>query len=123
MLPPLTAAQSVPPTVAQPPRMPLVLDAVVVMAPLPPGSVKFTVPPSLRPMAPRASVVPLPPLLATVTAELPAATVVPLNVCELVPAAAPSSKSEPPLRMRAEPALTRLVGAAMLLMLRARRRR
>ena len=52
MFPPETAAQSVPPAVAQPPRMPLALTAVVMM-PLvadcePAGRVKSTVPPMLR---------------------------------------------------------------------------
>ncbi len=52
MFPPETVAQSVPPTVAQPPRMPLVFVAVVTM-PLvadcePAGGVKSMVPPMLR---------------------------------------------------------------------------
>jgi hypothetical protein len=78
-------AQSVPPTVAYPPRMPLVLSVVVVIplvAVCAPacavGSVKSTVPPTtLRVTEPGEKTVPAPPLELTTTLEAPGLAMMP----------------------------------------------
>ncbi|MNF81540.1 hypothetical protein D3C84_638160 [compost metagenome] len=86
----------VPLTVAQPPRVVL----VVVMLPLP-GKLKLTSP-SVRVIAPRLSVM-LPPApdVAPIVL-LPAVTRRPLNVCVLASPAAPITLSTPPPMFRVE---------------------
>ena len=85
----LLTAQSVPPTVAQPPRMPLVLAVLVVMLPSA-AEMKFTVvPPPARLICPSAKVLAALalPLILIEMVELPLLSEVPPNVCNV--AAAP----------------------------------
>src|SRR5262245_48620598 len=78
---PVLTAQSVPPTAAQPPRMPLVFVLVVVIVPVAVGSVKLTVPPTLRVIAPSAVT---PVLAVATTADNPLLRVVPLKLTPVV---------------------------------------
>ena len=75
------------PTVAQPPRIPLLLVVVVVMLPET-GRLKLTRPPPPRVQAPRASVACWPPLAVTVMVEAPGLIVAALIGCVLPPALA-----------------------------------
>ena len=82
-----------PPTVAQGPRIPAVLLAVVVVMPLvapwvPAGSVKSTVPPTFRMIAPSAATVPPALLALTRTPDDPGLTVMPAKVCDVLYVAA-----------------------------------
>src|SRR5262245_34309709 len=70
---PVLTAQSVPPTEAQPPRMPLVFALVVVIVPVTVGNVKLTVLPTLRVIAPSAVT---PVLAVATTADTPLLRVV-----------------------------------------------
>ena len=99
---PLIIAQSVPFTVAQPPRMPLALFVAEVVNPLEPlivpvGWVKFTVLPALRVIAPRFSRSGLDVALAlSVIWLFPAFKVSPLKVWLLAAPAEPVRVSVPP---------------------------
>src|SRR5262245_61422353 len=92
---PVLTAQSVPPTAAQPPRMPLVFVLVVVIVPVAVGKVKLTVPPTLRVIAPSAVT---PVLAVATTADNPLLRVVPLE--KLTPRAALPTVKVPPLSTR-----------------------
>ena len=76
--------------------------AVVVLIVALVGTVKSTVPPRLRVMAPRLSVVPVPPLVLTTTAEAPGFRVRALTVWLVAPLVLPTRSKVPPPRVRVE---------------------
>ena len=98
--PEVTVAQFMPPTVAQPPRMPFEL-AVDVRKPLLPlwapwGSVKSTRPPTLRVIAPRFKTSGFEAAAPSMIADWPELTASPATVWELTVLAWPASRSVPP---------------------------
>ena len=114
---PLVVAQLLPPTVAQPPRMPFesVLDVtkplVLALMALP-GFVKSSVAPTFRVIAPTESSRGLVPLFVSVTTEAPALSVRPATVWLLVVLALPLRLNVPPPRTSDEAVARMLVAGA-----------
>ena len=121
---PEVVAQSVPPTVAQPPRMLLVVPVVVAM-PLVEllmafeGFVKFTVEPIFRVISPTESRSVLPPLLVSEMEEAAGLSVRPANVWAEAPPRPVTWRMPPP--MTSVPAVPRMLLAGALALLKSSR--
>ena len=113
---PLLVAQSLPPTVIQPPRMPLVFTVVVLMplvaSIVPAGCVRSSVPPTLRVIAPTDSERGLDVEAERTIAPAPEPTARPLAVWLLVVLALPIRLSEPPEMASGEEVERMLVAGA-----------
>ena len=116
---PVVVAQLLPPTVAQPPRMPLVPGELVAMPLVPPmarlaGFVKSTVAPTFRVIAPteRSSGLAVDWLVSEM-AEGPGLSVRPATVWELVVLALPVIAKVPPPRTSPAVGETRFVAEAV----------